>query len=906
MPPRTLKTKSGYTLIRGDKIGEGGEGEIYTVQNHPQFAIKLYFPNKLSGKEEKIGQMIPLCPDYLKKFASIPLESLYDSRNNFVGFLMDFIDGTQIHEFLAKNRPDSFSNARWNFFVRVAKNLARSVDALHNTNFIIGDINESNVFILNDATVRIIDCDSFQFESPSGRRFPLEVKKQEYTPPELQDKDVKTWRTSNHDFFGLAVLIFQVLFINRHPYSGIPQTSQDLSFRKAIKEHRFAFGADSNTRGFLPPPSIIHLEETSKPVEESFRGAFLKDDSRPTARNWIDILGSLEENLKKCEENNGHFYPNSISKCSWCRIEEESNYQVIHFDPLSFDTNFNLDAVWKEVCSVNLPSGQIALPEKPYYQLQGAKKIKAQINRHIVMKIGLCIVIFIIHFGLLFLIANQQMGCAVILALILSFITGSIIFGILDSDNLFPKSLSDEKKQLQQQNKQLLEDYERLNTKQSFNVKFRELETKKDEYLELGTFRAKRFQELEQQARERQEIEFLSGFRISDASIYKIGYSRTLTLRSFGIETAADLTRNSIYQIPGFNYTLASYLLTWKEKMRKRFVFNESQAITKADEIAVEREVYRRKVVLERDLNRGKNLLKNTLKSAKLAEEQIYEQTKLNLQNLTANEYKFAPTISSLVATMGVIYLVLSTIAMIVFVAAIQPEKATTSNQKTNSANVPTNTTKVTPEPTQSPMVANANSNSNANVVESVEESEDVIAYKKGIAQARVGKFKEAVEFYEEAISLNPKYAQVYHELGYALLKSGKFKESIEASNKAIALKPKNPKTYENLANAYQSLNDLDKACENFGKVKDLMPNNFQAVSNLSKCFVQQGNNDDAIKSYKEAIRINPKNANAHYELGKLYNSLGMSEDAMDEYTELLKLNPSLAKKLAEEMDLNQ
>ena len=216
---------------------------------------------------------------------------------------------------------------------------------------------------------------------------------------------------------------------------------------------------------------------------------------------WIDALENLENSLKKCEENNGHFYPNSISKCPWCRIEEESNYQVIHFDPLSFDTNFNLDEVWREICSVNLPSGQIALPEKPYYELQGLKKIKAQINRYIAIKIGLCAAIFIIHFGLLFLIAKAEIGCAVILSLVLSFITGSIIFAVLDSDTLFPKSLSTEKKQLQQQNKQLLEDYERLNTRQSFNVKFRELENKKDEYLDLGTFRAKRFQELERQAK---------------------------------------------------------------------------------------------------------------------------------------------------------------------------------------------------------------------------------------------------------------------------------------------------------------------------------------------------------------------------------------------------------------------
>lgn len=905
MSPRTLYSISDNPYRLDKRIAKGGEGEIYSVRDFPNLLIKIYFQNRLQGKEVKIREMIPLCSESLKKFAAPPIESLYDSNGNFVGFLMDFVDGEIIPHLYWKERFEKYPKARWHSFIKVVKNLAIAVHNIHEEGFIIGDINESN--ILFKTTVKFIDFDSLQFQGQNGRHFYCDVRRPEYTPPELQDLDGQIWRVRNHDYFGLAVLIFQILFIGRHPFTGIPTENQFVETWQAIKDHRFAFGFDSKTRGWLPPPYILKLEEVSKPIEELFRRAFLKVANRPSALEWIEALENLEKNLATCEANNGHFYPNSISECPWCRIEEESNYQVIHFDPLSFDTNFNLDAVWKEICSLNPPSKQKALPEKSYYELHGIEKLKAQINRYVTLKIGICLAVFLVHFGLLVLITEAEIGCAIILALILSFVTGSIIFAILESDTLFPKLLSAEKKQLQQQNKQLLEDYESLNAKRSFTEKFRELETKKDDYLDLGTFRANRFQELERKARERQEIEFLSKFRISDASIYKIGYSRTLTLRSFGIETAAELTRNSIYQIPGFNYTLASYLLAWKEKVRKSFVFDPSRALTEADKIAVEREVYRRKIAFERDLKQGKKLLTNTIQNAELKERQLYEKTKVNLQKLIVNEYKFAPTISSLVAKVSIAYLILSTIAMIVFVVSIQREKGAISTQTTNSANASTKTTKNSPEATQSPMIVNANSNFNTNVSNAnVEESDDVIAYKQGIAQTRAGKFKEAVEFYEKAILLNPKYAQAYHELGYALLKLGKYKESVEASKEAITLKPKNPETYKNLASAYQSLNDLEKACENLGKVRDLMPNNFQAVSNLSKCYIQQGKNDEAIKSYKDAIRINPRNANARYELGRLYNRLGRSEDAMDEYTELLKLNPSLANKLAEEMDLNQ
>lgn len=689
--PAILYTKSGQAIHCGKRIGGGGEADIYVVQNHPELLLKLYFQNKLDGKEEKIRQMIPLCPDSLRDFAAIPLDLVYDGRKNFVGFLMDFVEGAEFHKFVSKERHEKFPNARWNFFVRAAKNLARSVDALHQTGFIIGDLNESNVLILKDATIKIIDSDSFQFQSPNGQKFPCEVAKTEYVPPELQDVSRTEWRNLNHDYFSLSVLIFQILFINRHPFTGIPLTNENLTYKIAIKEHRFAFGLDSKERGFLPPPNILNLEETSKTVEEYFRRAFLYDDSRPSAQNWIVALGNLERNLINCAENNGHFYHKSIQKCPWCRIEEESNFQVVHFEPLSFDTKFNLNESWKEICSIKLPSNKIALPDKSYYETGGWEMIKAEFNNYTKLKIILCLFIFAVHCALLFFVSKTELGWSVILTLILTWISWAIISAILDSKNIFPKLYSTQRLKLEQENKQLLEEYKRFNVEQSFNVKFRELENKRNDYLQLGSFRALRFQELEKQARERQELEYLSKFRIADAKIPQIGYSRTLTLRAFGIETAADLELDSIYSIKGFNVGYASSLMNWKETVRSGFVFNQKQAVTESDARAVEREIYRRRISLERDLKRGKVLLENTINNAKLEEKRLYKLLEENIQNLVNTENKLAPRVSSFILKFSIGSLVISLI--IAIGVTINQQRITLSTNK-NTNTTPTNTPK--------------------------------------------------------------------------------------------------------------------------------------------------------------------------------------------------------------------
>jgi hypothetical protein len=69
--------------------------------------------------------------------------------------------------------------------------------------------------------VRIYDCDSFQIAS-NGRHWLCEVGVDTHQPPEMQIlPNYKTAiRAANHDFFGLAVLIFQMLCIARHPFSG--------------------------------------------------------------------------------------------------------------------------------------------------------------------------------------------------------------------------------------------------------------------------------------------------------------------------------------------------------------------------------------------------------------------------------------------------------------------------------------------------------------------------------------------------------------------------------------------------------------------------------------------------------------------------------------------------------------
>ena len=95
----------------------------------------------------------------------------------------------------------------------ISMNCAAAFDAIHSKSHVIGDVNQGNVLVSQRGTVFLIDCDSFQV-SAHGKLFLCEVGVPQFTPPELQGRNFRgIQRTANHDRFGLALIIFHLLFM---------------------------------------------------------------------------------------------------------------------------------------------------------------------------------------------------------------------------------------------------------------------------------------------------------------------------------------------------------------------------------------------------------------------------------------------------------------------------------------------------------------------------------------------------------------------------------------------------------------------------------------------------------------------------------------------------------------------
>ncbi len=132
-----------------------------------------------------------------------------------------------------------------------------------------------------------------------------------------------------------------------------------------------------------------------------------------------------------------------------------------------------------------------------------------------------------------------------------------------------------------------------------------------------------------------------------------------------------------------------------------------------------------------------------------------------------------------------------------------------------------------------------------------------------GFAYGNLGRHREAIEAYREAVRLEPDNARAYRSLGKGYLWLGKYKEAAASLKQAIRLNPDSAMAYCDLGSAYSGLS-------------------------LHK---------EAVEAYKQAIRLEPDDPVAHVNLGLIYfEDLGDKRSALEEYKILKELDPDSAK----------
>ncbi|MBI4125287.1 MAG: tetratricopeptide repeat protein [Deltaproteobacteria bacterium] len=105
--------------------------------------------------------------------------------------------------------------------------------------------------------------------------------------------------------------------------------------------------------------------------------------------------------------------------------------------------------------------------------------------------------------------------------------------------------------------------------------------------------------------------------------------------------------------------------------------------------------------------------------------------------------------------------------------------------------------------------------------------------YNRGVTKGDLGRFAEAIEDYDKALALDPKFVQAYISRGVAKHWPDHYAEGIEDYDQAIALDPKHTRAYNNRGFAKAKLSHWEEAIEDFEAALRIDPNYMIARQNL-------------------------------------------------------------------------
>lgn len=576
-----LRDSSGTALTIGKKLGEGGEGIVYATNERSDIVAKIYSHPLTPTQVAKLEQMVFTADEALGSVAAWPVGMLYEGAQP-VGFTMPLLDSQHpLHDLFGPRRRQAlFPNAHWSFLVHAAINLSRAFEVLHGRNVVVGDVNSNNVVVFRDSTSRLIDCDSFQIRS-NGTVFRCNVGVAEYQPPELQGGDFsRIDRLPHHDLFGLAVMIFQLLFVGKHPFAGIlpsdPRDAAPIGANVAAK--RFFYSQEQQRLGLRPPPGSLSLTAIPPQLSTLFKRAFVGDPARrPNAAAWRMALTDLKAKTIVCTWNPLHHFLKGTS-CPWCDLESAG---LFYFNDGALASGYDeqmwqgfpdseVERLWCEIESVKPPQtvDPVIVPERIYEAEPIALWLKHRRRAYRDAAVGTLTAMVI-------LIYAHHPWFAMALA------TVALVLGFIFRPDA--RALAAKRGERHSEARKIFRKAEREWLRAATNAEFIEerdrLARVRSQLLGQRARYAAELAGLEKSRERKERNALLARHKIIACNIPEITWQTELLLRGWGIQTAADVTFENLERVPGLWRPAKYYLLSWRQTVERRLNYKPKKGL---------------------------------------------------------------------------------------------------------------------------------------------------------------------------------------------------------------------------------------------------------------------------------------------------------------------------------------
>jgi tetratricopeptide (TPR) repeat protein len=126
----------------------------------------------------------------------------------------------------------------------------------------------------------------------------------------------------------------------------------------------------------------------------------------------------------------------------------------------------------------------------------------------------------------------------------------------------------------------------------------------------------------------------------------------------------------------------------------------------------------------------------------------------------------------------------------------------------------------------------------------------------------------------------------------------GRLDEAVDLYQEVLTLDPENKFAFYNLGVIEQTRGRPDGAAEYYTDALDVDASFEPALFNLAIIRAQQANTDEAISLYRRVLEVDPSDAGAHLNLGFLLLQAGQRQEGKAELQQAVQLDPSLESRI--------
>ncbi len=161
-----------------------------------------------------------------------------------------------------------------------------------------------------------------------------------------------------------------------------------------------------------------------------------------------------------------------------------------------------------------------------------------------------------------------------------------------------------------------------------------------------------------------------------------------------------------------------------------------------------------------------------------------------------------------------------------------------------------------------------------------------------GVIATREGHADDSVQYFQEALRLNPHHLLSLDNLGNAYRLQKRWDDARGVLERALEVAPEDPEANYSLGMVFAQTDDTGKAYEYLQRALKARPIYPEALNNLGVLYLVTRRRDQAVASFEESIRVAPGFDQAYLNLARVYALEGARDKARGVLLDLLKQHP--------------